>query len=69
MENGFSAWEPESRRPELISVGTQAHRLIRVGRRRTQGSHHLNSAIHEFFEIETNATVGSSQIEGSDKGV
>ena len=28
---------------------SQAHRLTRVGSRRTQGSHHLNSTVHTFF--------------------
>ena len=60
MEICFRLGQPESRRPELIRVETQAHRLIRVGPRQTQGSHHLDSAMHEFFETETNARVGSA---------
>ena len=48
---------------------TQAHRLTRVGPRWTQGTHHLDSPLHEFSEINTMASVGSSQLEGSDKSV
>ena len=47
----------------MISTEVHAHRLICVGPRRTLGSHHVNSAIHEFFEIEISTTVGSSKIE------
>ena len=39
------------------------------GPRRTLGNHHLNSAIFEFSEIETKASAGFSQLEGSDKGI
>ena len=36
----------------FVSDLFQAHRLIGVGPRLTQGSHHLKSAIRKFTEIE-----------------
>ena len=50
-------------RPQLISTEVQTHQLVWAH----DGSHHLNSTVH--CEIETNATVGSSQIKGGDKSV
>ena len=38
----------------------QAHRLVGVRPRWTQGSHHFDSAIHKFFEIEPPGTGGFS---------
>ena len=43
--------------------------MIRVGPCQTQDSHHLNSVMKENFEIDTKAAVGSSQIQGNDKGM
>ena len=34
---------------------------------RTLDGHRLDPATHEFFEIETNTVLSSSQIEGSEK--
>ena len=51
----------------MLPVETQAHRLVCMGPRWTQGGHHLNSAIQKFFEIETKSPVGSSQVEGRDE--
>ena len=59
--------EPERFRSELIRVKPQAHRLVGMGPRQTQGDYHLNSAIQEFFEIETKAPVGSSQVESREE--
>ena len=39
----------------MFPVKPQAHRLVAVRPRRTQGGHHFNSAIHEFFEIVQDA--------------
>ena len=61
--------QPESFRSELIRFKSQAHRLIGMGPRRTQGGHHFNSAIHKLFEVETSAPVVSHQIESRDKGI
>ena len=36
-----------------------------VGPSQTQGGHHLKSAIHEFFEVETRAPIRFPQIESS----
>ena len=55
----FRLGQPEGFKFELFWVETQANRLVGVGPRWTQGGHHLNSAIHKFFEIETKAPVGS----------
>ena len=35
---------------ELFWAESQAHRLAGAGPRRTQGCHHLDSAIHQFKE-------------------
>ena len=44
----FRLGQPEGSGPELIRTETQ----ICLGPRRTLGSHHLNSATHEFSEIK-----------------
>ena len=48
---------------------SQTHRLVSVGPRGTQSSHHLNSAIHKFLEKETLTLVRSSQVESSVVGM
>ena len=54
---------------ELLRAESQTHRLVSVGPRRTQGSHHLNSAIHQFPEVQTMALVVSPQIGRRDKSI
>ena len=50
----FLPRQPESFRSELLWVEPDAHCLVGVCPRRTQGGHHFNSSsIHKFFEIET----------------
>ena len=47
----------------------QAHRLVGVRPRQTQGGHHLNSSVHRLFEIETKATIGSLQVISHDERI
>ena len=54
---------------ELLRAKSQTHRLVSVGPRQTQGSHHLNSAVHKFLEMETFTLVRSSQVESSGEGI
>ena len=54
---------------ESFSVKPQAHRLVGMGPRWTQGSYHPNSAKQEFLEIETIAPMGSPQVESRDESI
>ena len=47
----------------------QAHRLVGVSLGRTQGSHHFDSSVHELFEIETKAMIGSLQVISRDERI
>ena len=60
---------PESFWFELFKAKSSGHRLVSVGQRQTQGSHHLNSAMHELIEIETVTLVSSSEMKFSDEGI
>ena len=53
----------------MFRAKSQAQRLVGVSPRRTQGGHHLNSAIDEFIGIETSAPMVSPQIESREKRV
>ena len=52
-----------------LRAESQAHRLVGVGARWTQGSHLLFPPIHEFMKIETLTLVSSSQFERRDEGI
>ena len=54
--------EPEGIVSELFRSEPQAHRLTTVSSRRTQGSHHVDSPIHEPTGVQTRTTVGSLQV-------
>ena len=54
--------EPEGIVSELFRSEPQARRLTTVSSRRTQGSHYVDSPIHELTEVETRTTVGSLQV-------
>ena len=65
----FFFGEPEGFRPGLFRVAPQAHRLVGVSPRRTQGSHHFNSSTHKLAEVETRATIGSLRVVSRDESV
>ena len=69
MEKVFRLGESESLRSELFRMKLQAHRLLGVSPRKTEGSHLVNSSVHELEEKETQNVVGSLQVAGSAEGV